>query len=533
MQDESIKTTNTINIIFFLNSIVVQKYRIVVQHCAKATKFLWKNFLFFGKEMSALKKLASQTAVYGLSQIVGRFVNYLLVPLHTALFAAEAYGVNTLMYSYVTFFNVLLTYGMETAFFRFSSKHAKPEDVYSTALRSLIGSSLIFMAFFSLLAQPIASLIQLPAHPEYVIYFALIIGLDALSAVPFAYLRHHNKPLRFAIVKNINIFTNILLNLYFLLLCPYIYKNYNTLLPLFNGSVNVGMIFVSNLIASIITIPLLLPEFKAITKGAFDKKLWRDMLVYGLPLMVVGFAGMINETLDRTIITYFYPTHEEGLAANGIYGANYKLSILMSLFIQAFRYAAEPFFFNHSKDNDKRTIYARVMDYFVLICLGLFLVVTLFIDVFKYFLNENYWGGLHIVPVLLIANMFLGIYYNLSIWYKLSDNTNKGAMISIIGAIITIVANVMLVPLMGYTGAAWATLICYVSMTIICYVMGMKYYPIPYHIFKLCGYILLALILYKVSSLVELNSTAFKHGFAALLLVVFAVIAFVTEKKKA
>ncbi len=483
--------------------------------------------------MSALKKLASQTAVYGLSQIVGRFVNYLLVPLHTALFAASDYGVNTLMYSYVTFFNVLLTYGMETAFFRFSSKHDKPNDVYSTALRSLIGSSLLFIALLSLFAQPVASLIQLPQHPEYVIYFAIIIGLDAVSAVPFAYLRHHNKPLRFAIVKNINIFTNILLNLYFLLLCPYVYKQYNILLPLFNGTVTVGMIFISNLVASVITIPLLLPEFRAITKGAFDKKLWRDMLAYGLPLMVVGFAGMINETLDRTIITYFYPTREEGFIANGIYGANYKLSILMTLFIQAFRYAAEPFFFNHAKDNDKRNIYARVMDYFVLVCLALFLMVTLFIDVFKYFLNSTYWSGLHIVPVLLIANMFLGIYYNLSIWYKLSDNTNKGAVISIVGAIITIAANIILVPLMGYTGAAWATLICYVSMTIICYVMGMKYYPIPYHLAKLCGYILLALVLYKISSFVEINSTVLKHSFSALLIIIFGGVAFGMERRKA
>jgi O-antigen/teichoic acid export membrane protein len=483
--------------------------------------------------LSALKKLASQTAVYGLSQIVGRFVNYLLVPLHTALFATSEYGVNTLMYSYVTFFNVLLTYGMETAFFRFSTNHERPEDVYATGMRSLLMSTSFFVLIFSFFASPIASLIRLPEHPEYVIYFTLIIALDAISAMPFAYLRHHNKPLRFAVVKNINIFTNILLNLYFLLLCPYVLQNHQVLLPFFDGSVHVGMIFMSNLIASAITIPLLLPEFKAMLPGKFDVILWRQMLAYGLPLMVVGFAGMINETLDRTIIAYLYATPEQGLAANGIYGANYKLSILMTLFIQAFRYAAEPFFFSHARTDDKRTIYAQVMDYFVLVCLGLFLGVTLYIDICKYFLDSRYWEGLHVVPVLLIANMMLGIYYNLSVWYKLSDQTNKGAIISLIGAGITIVANFILVPMMGYTGAAWATLICYVSMTIICYQMGVKYYPIPYHVFKLIGYILFALLIYAASTLIKgmLLSQSMQYIINALLMMLFIAVAFAVEKR--
>lgn len=483
--------------------------------------------------MSALKKLASQTAVYGLSQIVGRFVNYLLVPLHTALFATSEYGVNTLMYSYVTFFNVLLTYGMETAFFRFSTNHERPEDVYATGMRSLLMSTSFFVLIFSFFASPIASLIRLPEHPEYVIYFTLIIALDAISAMPFAYLRHHNKPLRFAVVKNINIFTNILLNLYFLLLCPYVFRHHQVLLPFFDGSVHVGMIFMSNLIASAITIPLLLPEFKAMIPGKFDVILWRQMLAYGLPLMVVGFAGMINETLDRTIIAYFYASPEQGLAANGIYGANYKLSILMTLFIQAFRYAAEPFFFSHAKTDDKRTIYAQVMDYFVLVCLGLFLGVTLYIDICKYFLDSRYWEGLHVVPVLLIANMMLGIYYNLSVWYKLSDQTNKGAIISLIGAGITIVANFILVPMMGYTGAAWATLICYVSMTIICYQMGVKYYPIPYHVFKLMGYILFALLIYAVSLLIKkmMISSSAIYATNTLLILLFIAVAYVVEKR--
>lgn len=484
--------------------------------------------------MSSLKKLASQTAIYGLSQILGRFVNYLLVPLHTSLFSIGQYGVNTLMYSYVTFFNVLLTYGMETAFFRFSQKSDKPNEVYSTALSSIIGSSVLFSLVFGFFAQPIANLIRIPDHPEYVIYFILILSLDAICAVPFAYLRQQEKPLKFAVIKNINIFTNILLNLYFLLLCPYVKLNYGVLLPLFNGEVHVGYIFISNLIASAITLPLLGKEIMAIRQGAFQKSLWKEMLVYGLPLMVVGFAGMINETLDRIIISYSYEDAQKGLEATGIYGANYKLSILMSLFIQAFRYAAEPFFFNQAKSSNQRVIYASVMNYFVLICLCLFLTVMFYIDVFKHFIHSSYWEGLNVVPILLIANMFLGIYFNLSIWYKLSDNTKKGAMISLIGAGITILANLILVPYYGYTGSAWATLICYSSMAIICYWLGIKYYPIPYQIGKITAYISIALGLFLISNWikpyfgVELLGFYFLNG---LILLAFASFGFVFERK--
>jgi O-antigen/teichoic acid export membrane protein len=420
---------------------------------------------------------------------------------------------------------------METAFFRFSQKHDNPAQVYSTALTSLISSSLFFGLLFGVFSPQIASVINVPEHPEYVVYFTAIIALDAISAVPFAYLRQQNKALKFAIVKNINIFTNILLNLYFLLLCPYVQKDYGTLLPLYNGSVNIGYIFLANLIASIVTIPLLWKEILAIRNASFNKTLWREMLVYGLPLMVVGFAGMINETLDRIIISYVYTDVQEGLRATGIYGANYKLSILMSLFIQAFRYAAEPFFFNHAKDNDKRHIYATVMNYFTLVCLVLFLTVTLYIDVFKHFINNRYWEGLHVVPVLLLANMFLGMYYNLSIWYKLSDNTNKGAMISTTGAVITILANIILVPLLGYTGSAWATLICYVSMAIICYVMGAKYYPIPYQVGRLLGYIGFALVLFLGSNYLPISDGILKYSLNALLLFLFIGVTVFSERK--
>lgn len=484
--------------------------------------------------MSQLKKLASQTAVYGLSQIVGRFINYLLVPLHTTLFDTAAFGVNTLMYSYVTFFNVLLTYGMETAFFRFSQKQENKNEVYSTALTSLVSTSLFFCLLFVSLSPQIAALIRVDGHPEYVVYFALIISFDAISAIPFAYLRQQNKALKFALIKNASIFLNILLNLYFLILCPYVKKEYAINLPFFNGSVEIGQIFISNLVASAVTLPFLWKELKQIKNARFNKTIWKDMLLYGLPLMVVGFAGMINETLDRIIISNFYTDTQEGMSATGIYGANYRLSILMSLFIQAFRYAAEPFFFNHSSNSDKRTIYAEVMNWFVLVCLVLFLTVTLYIDVFKHFINERYWEGLNVVPILLLANMFLGIYYNLSIWYKLSDNNNKGAMISIVGAIITIVANLILVPIYGYTGCAWATLLCYGCMVILCYTMGAKYYPIPYNVVRLILYTLFALFIYVIIgnlAVIEHVGQGYWHLFKGVAILLFAGVGLFVERK--
>lgn len=473
--------------------------------------------------MNPLKKLASQTAVYGLSQIVGRFVNYLLVPLHTALFDTTAFGINTVLYSYVTFLNVVLTYGMETAFFRFSQKHENKAQVYSTALASIIGSSAFFMLLLVACSTPIAAAINLPQHPEYIMYFGFIIGLDAISAIPFAYLRQQNKALKFAIIKNINIFTNILLNIYFLLLCPYVKNTYGTLLPLYDGTISIGYVFIANLIASIVTLPLLGKELFAIVQAKFDAALWKQMLAYGLPLMVVGFAGMINETLDRVVISYLYPNVQAGLSATGIYGANYKLSILMTLFIQAFRYAAEPFFFNQTNEKNKTQVYAKVMNYFVVICLLLFLTVTLYLDFFKHFINQRYWEGLHVVPVLLIANMFLGIYYNLSIWYKLSDNTGKGAVISLVGAGITIAANVILVPYLGYTGSAWATLICYMSITTLCYFLGAKYFPVPYQVTRCVGYMATALIIYALLVLFPLGS---QNGVAISLLKGLVIIAF-------
>ncbi len=481
--------------------------------------------------MSSLKKLASQTAVYGLSTMIGRTINFMLVPLHTALFSKADFGTQSEMYGYVAFFNVILLYGMETAFFRFSNTNKDHPKIFSTALTSVIVSSIIFMLGFMFFAEPIAALIRYPNNPEYIVYFALIIGLDAITMLPFAYLRQQNKALKFAVIKNINIFTSILFNLYFLLLGPYM-QNKGILIPLFDGQVGIKYVFISHLIACIITIPLLFVELKKISLG-FDATIWKQMLRYGAPLIIVGFAGMINETLDRVLIKYLYPDASLANEMNGIYAANYKLSILMTLFIQAFKFAAEPFFFSHSKATDKRTLYATVMDYFVIICLALFLVVTLFIDLFKQYIDVKFHEGLHVVPILLLANMFLGVYYNLSIWYKLSDNNKIGANIAIMGAVITLVLNFIWIPIYGYDGSAWTTFICYFSMMVVCYLLGKKYYPIDYHVKKFAGYTVFALVLFYIGKMTNnlFPEPAIIYSINAILLLSFFALAFIVEKR--
>jgi O-antigen/teichoic acid export membrane protein len=447
--------------------------------------------------LSQLKKLASQTAIYGVSTILGRLLNYLLVPLHTRVFGTADYGVVSELYAYVSFFIVVLTYGMETAFFRFSQDEGN-KKVFSTSFVSVTLTSVLFMLGMSFFAKPVAGLIRYSDHPEYIIYFSVILGLDAIASIPFALLRQQSRPVKFALVKNINIFSNILLNLYFLMLCPYMQREASVTLPFYDATIGVGYVFISNLVASILTIPLLFGEIMQVQKG-FDPALWKKMIAYGLPLLVVGLGGMVNETLDRAIMKYLLPPGDSAMSQLGIYGANYKLSILMSLFIQAFRFAAEPFFFSHAKTSDKKTIYAQVMDYFVIVCLGIFLLVTLYIDLFKHFIGEQFYEGLRIVPILLLANLCLGVYYNLAIWYKLSDQTNKGAMISLIGAGITIVLNIWWIPLFGYMGSAWATFICYFSMMVICYAMGARYYPITYHVKRLLRFTALALSLFAAA----------------------------------
>lgn len=421
---------------------------------------------------------------------------------------------------------------METAFFRFAEKKNHENTVYSTSLKSVGILSILFAFLVFVFAEQLSELTEMGAKAIYIKMVAAIIALDAISSIPFALLRRQNKALRFAIIKNAGIAINILLNLYFLLLCPYWFEKHGNLLPFYENPLDIGVIFFSNLLASLLSFILLIPQMREITLKS-ETGLYKEMLDYALPMMLVGFAGMINETIDRILLIHLIPDNDTALRMTGIYSANYKLSIIITLFIQAFKYSAEPFFFSHAKNSDKRKVYADVMNVFILVCLGIFLLVTLNIKLFQSFIGEDFREGLYIVPILLWANIFLGMYYNISIWYKITDQTGKGAKISVIGAFITLVMNFILIPFLGYLGSALATLICYASMLILGYVWGQKYYPIPYETGKFFKYSFITIIIYfgaiQLQSLVESKQLYYLISISSL--IIFGIIAFLSERK--
>jgi O-antigen/teichoic acid export membrane protein len=449
--------------------------------------------------MSIIKKLASQTAVYGISSIFGRFLNYLLVPLYTYYFTAAEYGVVSEFYAYAGFFSVLLLFGFETGYFRFRDKEYPGRDVaYSTALLFVLFVNLGFFALILLINTRLSAALNYGNHPEYVLCFSMILILDAIAAIPFARLRAENRAFRFAGVKIIEILVTVLLSLFFIIYCPKVYadKPESWLAVIYNPAIGIGYIFIANLMASVFKFLLLAPQLSGLAWG-FDRVLFRRMLGYSLPMVAIGFAGIINEMLDRALLKYLLPYDvQTNMKMLGIYSACYKLSILMSLFIQAFRYAAEPFFFAYAGKSDARQVYAAVLRFFVIFCVFIFLLVTLFIDFFKYFVGDEFRAGLEVVPILLLANLCLGIYINLSIWYKLTDRTLLGAFVSLAGAALTIALNIWWIPLLGYVGSAWATLACYSSMAIVSYLLGQKYYPVDYDVKRLLGYIGLGVGLY-------------------------------------
>lgn len=486
--------------------------------------------------MNPLKKLASQTAVYGLSSILGRLLNYLLVPLYTRVFSPEQYGVVTEMYAYVSFLIIILTYGMETAFFRFSQNQSDKEKVYSTSLISILSSSVIFIIILSFFASPVANLIGYESKSNYIVWFAWIIGLDAISTIPFAKLREQKKAKTFAAYRLLNIFVNIFFNLFFIVYLPKAYTDSNNAihslsLSIYNPEMGEGYVFVSNLIASAFTLLLLLPSAIKI-KWTFEAALWKEMIRYALPLLVAGLAGMTNETMDRILIKYLLPT-DISMVQLGIYGACYKVSILMTIFTQAFRFAAEPFFFAQEKEIGSGKLYADVMKYFTIVGMVIFLGIMLFIDIVQQFVGEQYRVGIGVVPILLLANVFFGMFFNLSIWYKLSGQTKYGAALSVFGAALTIVLNIILIPIMGYMGAAWATLICSSSMLIASYIIGQKKYYIPYELWNIARIILMALLFYALSLFVEdYVSHGIKYIINTTFLIFYLALLFFLERPK-
>lgn len=451
-----------------------------------------------------IKQLAGQTAIYGLSSIIARLLNYLLTPLYTLKFATEQYGVITEMYAYVAFLIIFLTYGMETAYFRFMSRFPDRKSlVFATAAKSLLLTSGLFILITSLFHDSIGNWMRYPDHTEYVIWFAFIVGLDAIGSIPLARLRAENKAFRFAGIQMTNVAVNIGLNIFFLVYCPSVIEESggNMLTQAFyDPDIGVGYVFIANLVASAIKLLLLTPAFRH-ARG-FDIDLWKQMLNYAWPLLIVGIGWYVNENFDRILLKYLLIDRigeEAAMSQVGIYGANYKLSIIIILFIQAFRYAADPFYFSKQNDPDAPRLYASLMTYFVIIVCTIFLMITLFIDIFRYFIpNPDYWEGLRIVPVLLLANVFQGIYYNLSFWYKFTDKTRFGAWLALFGAAITLVGNFIFIPEYGYIACAWVTFTAYGSIMIVSYFLGQRFYRIPYEAKRIGGYVGLAVLIYLV-----------------------------------
>lgn len=480
--------------------------------------------------MSALKKLAGETAIYGIPSILGRLLNWLLIPLYTNIFIESEYGVVVNLYAYMALLLILLTYGMETSFFRFAGKNKDSEKVFSTSLISLLVTSLMFLLLIICNANKIAQLISYTGHTQYIIWMAVIIALDALSAIPFAQLRFKNKAIKFASIKMINILAMIALNLFFLLFCPWLLKNgFSFISSIYSENIGVGYVFISNLIASALTLLLLLPEILK-SKWNLDVSLLKSMLKYGFPILLVGIAGVINQSMDKILLKELLPASTDGMAETGIYGANYKLGIFMALFIQAFRYAFEPFFFSQKSGTDTKKIYADVMKYFVIFGLVIFLGVMFYIDIVKLLIGSRYHEGLKVVPLILLANLFLGIFYTLSLWYKLTDKTKYGAYFAYMGAAITLVLNFILVPKIGYMGAAIAGLTCYVFMTIASYLIGKKHYPIPYDLKSIMFYFGVAAILFLVSIQISPNQMWTRLGVNTLLMLGFVSVIFYKEK---
>jgi len=448
--------------------------------------------------MSLIKKLAGETAIYGLSSILGRLLNYVIMtPLLTRIFADGEYGVVSDMYATAAILMVLFTYRMETAFFRFGKEKQELNRVFTSSSLFLAGTTLTLVLLLMIFSEPIAQALAYPGKGYYFRYFAVILGADTLSAIPFARLRLINRPLVFATIRLINILVNIFLILFFLLYCPYLERTGWPIDWFYDGSDQIKYVFIANLAASLVMWLCLLPSYFRI-RLTFDWELVQKMLRYASPLVLAGFAGVINQMVGIPFIKYLGPA-DDNMGLVGQYGAAVKIPVLMTLFTQAFNYAAEPFFFRHADRSDARHIYGQVAQAFTIVGALAFLGILLYMDVIQFLLGKDLREGLDIIPILLLAYLFLGLFYNFSIWYKLQDRTIVGGLIGLGGMVITLILNAILVPQIGIYGPAWAALACYGFMAWLTYQSGQIHYPIDYPIYKMALYIAVVLGGYLLS----------------------------------
>lgn len=466
-----------------------------------------------------------------MSSIIGRFLNYLLVPLYTAKLSAESggYGIVTNIYAITALLLVLLTYGMETGFFRFANKSEEDaQTVYSTTLLSVGSTSILFIALCLLFLNPIAGFLEYGSHPEFVAMMAIVVGMDAFQCIPFAYLRYKKRPIKFAALKLLFIFTNILMNIFFFVWAPALYKSNPELVSWFyDPSYGAGYAFLANLICTSFIMLLFIPDLISV-KYKFDADLLKRMLKYSFPILILGIAGILNQTADKILYPFLVDNKAEADVQLGIYGAASKIAMIMAMFTQAFRFAYEPFVFGKSRDKDSKEMYATAMKFFIIFTLLAFLTVMFYMDILKHIIRSDYWPGLRVVPIVMAAEMFMGIYFNLSFWYKLIDETRWGAYFSIIGCSVVIILNVVFVPIYGYIACAWAGFAGYATAMILSYVVGQKKYPINYDLRRIGSYTLLAIILYIPAMYIPIENMFLRLAFRTLLLCLF--VAYIIKK---
>lgn len=475
--------------------------------------------------MKEVRKLAGQTIIYGLGTIVPRFLNYgILTFLYTRIFKKAEYGVVTELYAWMVLFLVILTYGMETGFFRFAQKREDYDKVYSTTLISLFFTSVLFLALANIFIGPFSRVLNYSSDQDYIRMFSAILAIDAFSAIPFARLRKENRPLIFSAIKILNVVITITAVLFLLKWAPGIYaRNNGWFHRVYNPDYGVGYVFIANLIGSTATLIMLFPFITGI-KWIFDKGIWLRMINYSFPLLIAGLSGSINDAIDKVLLRRIIG-EENGLYTVGEYGAGYKIGVLMALFIQMFRFAAEPFFFERAKHSDAKEIYAFVMKYFIIIMLIIFLVINLYSSGIQYILDKSYRDSLVVVPMISMAYLLYGIYVNHSIWYKLKDLTRFGIYITVTGAVITILINIIFIPAYGYMASAWAHVISYAAMIVMSFILARKYYRIEYKMIKMMPYFLIATGMVVFSATFQYPSTGIELVINTIFLILFIAFA--------
>ena len=486
--------------------------------------------------MASLKSLAKDTAIYGMSSILGRFLNYLLVPLYTAKLSAASggYGVITNVYAYTALLLVILTYGMETTFFRFANKEGEdPRRVYSTILIAVATTSLLFVALVLAFIGPVSAFMGYADHPSYVWVMAMTVAIDAFQCIPFAYLRYQKRPMKFAALKLLFIILNIALNLLFFAVLPALYASRpESVAAIYDPTVGAGYAFYINL-ACTASITFCFWRELTCVKPVFDRQLMRRMLSYSWPILVLGIAGILNQTADKILFPYIYKG-PDAHAQLGIYGAASKIAMIMAMITQAFRYAYEPFVFGKSKDKDNRDTYAKAMKYFVIFTLLAFLCVIGYMDVLRHIIGRDYWPGLRVVPVVMAAEIMMGIYFNLSFWYKLIDKTIWGAVFSGAGCLVLIGVNVVFVPQYSYMACAWAGFAGYATAMVLSYVVGQRKFPINYPVGQMLVYVALAGVLFAAMTWAnDTLSTVAALGVNTLLIAIFVAYTVVKDLRHA